>query len=128
MLVIVGLVIAGVVGFGALGSALHSGFSGAGSEPLSVIYSATGTASGATVTFSTPTGQEQHDVSLPLRSTAGDPGVRFDANPGDPLTILVQNTSDQGDVRCQIKVNGKVVADNTSGAAYGIATCSTSAE
>ena len=36
-----------------------------------------GSASGGSITMATPSGIEQHDVSLPLRSTDGEIGVRL---------------------------------------------------
>jgi hypothetical protein len=92
-------------------------------ERFQVIYRAGGSASGGSITMSTPSGIEQHDVSLPLRSTDGETGIRLTVGKGEFLSIMIQNRADTGTVTCEIIVDGATVAQNTTSAAYGIASC-----
>ena len=66
------------------------------------------------VTMSMPDGIVQRD--------GGGPWV-FEAEPGESLTLSVQNSRDSGSVTCRIEVNSQVIAENTSDARYGIASC-----
>lgn len=70
-----------------------------------------------------PSGIQQHEVSLPLQTTSGQRGMRFTAESGEFLSISVQNQGDTGSVNCTIAVDGVTVAQNTSTASYGIASC-----
>lgn len=67
------------------------------------------------VTMRMPDGIEQTDN--------GGPWV-FEAQPGEFLSVSIQNDNDFGAVTCRIEVNSEVIAENTSDAAYGIASCS----
>lgn len=77
----------------------------------------------ASITMTTPTGTEQGDVSLPLRNKAGGDGLRYEFGRGEFVYIAAQNQGEYGSVTCRIVVDGEVVSENTSTAAYGIATC-----
>ncbi|TFD46891.1 DUF2510 domain-containing protein [Cryobacterium frigoriphilum] len=88
-----------------------------------VVYNASGTAAGGSITVSTPSGIQQHDVSLPLKSTSGEVGMHLTVGTGEFLSIMIQNPADTGTVTCEIVVDGETVAENTSSAAYGIASC-----
>lgn len=92
-------------------------------ERFDVVYNAGGSAAGGSLTMSTPSGIQQHDVSLPLRSTDGETGVRLTVGRGEFLSIMIQNQADNGTVTCEIVVDGATVAQNTTSAAYGIASC-----
>ena len=92
-------------------------------ETFEIGYEAAGTASGGSVTVTTPSGIQHHDVSLPMTTTSGQTGMRFDAERGEFLSIMIQNAGDTGSVSCKIKVDGETVATNVSSAAYGIASC-----
>jgi hypothetical protein len=88
-----------------------------------VLYEVTGTAPGASVTLTTPSGSQQHDVSLPMSGTDGTRGFSFEGEPGSFVYISAQNPGDIGTVSCKITVAGEVISENTSTAPYGIAQC-----
>lgn len=92
-----------------------------------VNYQADGMGLTGTITYTTPTGQQQGEVKLPLVDAANSPGITFtDFAPGSFLYISIQNQEEAGSVSCAIKVNGKVVSENKSSGAYVIATCEAS--
>lgn len=94
----------------------------AAQPPPVVTYEVTGAANGASVTYSTPTGTQQHDVTLPMQNTKGGV-VSFKADHGAFLYLSAQNQGDQGYVTCKIAVDGVTLSENTSSGAYAIATC-----
>jgi hypothetical protein len=65
--------------------------------------------------------------ALPLRTSNNTPCVAYTFYAGDFIYISAQNEGGSGTVICTIKVNGRVVANNTSDGAYTIATCSSTA-
>jgi hypothetical protein len=122
---IIGFVLAAlIIGPSLLGLFRLGGSGGTESETTtqSVVYEFAGTAVNGSITYGTPTGQEQKDIALP-----GSISYRTDGT-FQTWTSLVQNMGDSGEVTCRIKVDGRVVAENTSSAAYGIATCSSSTD
>lgn len=96
-------------------------------EGFEVVYHAGGSATDGSITMSTPSGIQQHDVSLPLQSTSAETGVHFTVGNGEFLSIMIQTQADTdtdtGTVTCEIVVDGATVAQNTTSAAYGIASC-----
>ncbi|TFD10072.1 DUF2510 domain-containing protein [Cryobacterium sp. TMT1-2-2] len=90
---------------------------------LRATYFVEGTASSASITASSGTGTEQHDVKLPMTNTDGEIGVSHTTAPGAFLYISAQNRGDRGTVTCKIIVDGVTVSENTSSGAYGIASC-----
>jgi len=88
-----------------------------------VRYEVEGTASDASVTYSTPTGTEQADVNLPMKSASGAYGITATFPNKASAHISAQNRSDSGTVTCRITVNGEIISENTSSASYGIAQC-----
>ncbi len=115
VLIVAGVVVAGVVS--SVGRSTGAGSSGGGAISHRVEYRFSGTAYGGSVTYSTPTGQEQRDIALPGRVTYTT------GNSLQSWVSLIQNLGASGSVTCAIIVDGKTVAENTSTAAYGIASC-----
>lgn len=76
------------------------------------------------VTLSTPTGIEQHDFIGSVKNKNGDNFATYTFKRGTPVTISVQNTGNRGSVTCQISVDNVLISSNSSGAQYGIASCS----
>ena len=93
-----------------------------------VRYFVEGSAKSVSITFETPTGQQQHGgLSLPVTGEDGKAGVFFTAHAGDFVYIAAQNDGKAGNVKCRIEVDGDIVAENQSTGAYSIATCKGSA-
>lgn len=115
----------------ALAIALLIGYWPTGSTPPpitshTVVYQAdsSGTNVG-TFTLETPTGSQQGEADLPLKSQAGDTGLTFPGfSSGGFVYLSVQNKNAAGSVTCRILVDGKVISENTSTGGYVIATCS----
>lgn len=93
------------------------------SPTVVVVYEVEGSAGGADITLQTPTGTEQVTADLPLMSRAGLRGLRFDFPRGAFVYLSAQKDDVGGVVRCRITVDGYVVSENESTAAYGIASC-----
>lgn len=91
-----------------------------------VLYHVEGTAEFASVTYATGTGSSQAEVELPMRNGNGDVGVTISARTGTAAYISAQNSGDSGMVTCRITVDGRVVSENTSTAAFGVAQCDAS--
>ena len=63
-----------------------------------------------------------------MTSNAGLRGLTFTFARGDFVSISAQKKADGGgNITCRITVDGEVISENTSSAAYGIASCSGSA-
>lgn len=102
---------------------------------VKVVYEVDGTATGADITVETGTGTSQQSVKVPLTSKSGTTGLTFQMERGSFVYISAQNkgrmraganatSSDfYGSVTCRIKVNGKVISENTTTSKYGIASC-----
>lgn len=76
------------------------------------------------VTLSTPTGIEQHDFIGSAKNKNGEEHATYTFKSGAPVTLSVQNTGNRGSVTCRISVDDVVISENSSGAQYGIASCS----
>lgn len=97
-----------------------------------VIYEAdsVGTAAGS-ITLEAPTGTQQEEVGLPLKSQAGDTGLTFSFQPGAFVYLSVQNHNDSGSVTCRITVKAvtggyevsRVISEVTSTGGHVIASC-----
>jgi hypothetical protein len=112
-LVVLGIIAAIVVGAVVVGAVSRGG----GAAQREVEYRFSGTASGGSITYSTPDGQEQQDISLPG-------SITFTTSSGYGSWVsLIQNMGETGSVTCSILVDGEVVSTNTSSAAFGIASC-----
>lgn len=93
--------------------------------PPMVVYTLTGTASTADITYSTGgDGQEQQQgIDVPLvNSGTGEQGITFPATAGDFLYFSAQNDGD-GTLTCTITEGGAVVSTHTSSGSYAIVTC-----
>jgi len=107
---IIAVVVVGVIVLGAVGR-------GGSAATREIEYRFSGTASGGSITYSTPDGQEQKDIALPG-------SISFTTSDGFGSWVsLIQNLGETGAVTCSILVDGEVVSTNTSSAAYGIASC-----
>lgn len=87
-----------------------------------VLYEVGGTAKQASITVNTPGGITTiGDKKLPWNKT-------YEAFKYSDIaaSLIAQNKGTSGKVTCKITVDGKVVAENTSGGPYGIATCTQS--
>ena len=122
-LVVLGITVVGVAALIGVGVSTGGAVTEQQDEGFEVVYYAAGSAAGGSITMSTPSGIQQHDVSLPLQSTSGETGVHFTVGNGEFLSIMIQNQADTGTVTCEIVVDGATVAQNTTSAAYGIASC-----
>jgi hypothetical protein len=100
------------------------------SVPVEVVYELEGSVPYASVTMITPTGMQQLEPDIPLVTTAGATGLRFTFDRGEFVSIAAQKVagSGRGTITCRISVDGQVISENTSTAAYGIASCDGSAD
>lgn len=90
--------------------------------PPTYTYEVEGIADDATVTLATPNGQEQHTIkNLSVEANAKQRWTFTEPMPF--LYVSVQGGSEITDVTCRIKMDGQILAQNTSDAAFGVATC-----
>lgn len=94
-------------------------------EPTVVVtYEVEGVATDATVTMQTPNGTSQEGIpDLDTEVTRGQRWRFPDFAPGDFLYISIQGGDENTYVTCRIKVGREVIAENSSDAPYGIASC-----
>lgn len=124
-----------VVAAAVLGCILYAAWPSLKPEPptiYTVIYEADseGTAAGS-ITLEAPTGTQQEEVALPLKSQAGDTGLTFPTQPGAFVYLSVQNHNDSGSVTCRITIKtvtgnlevSRVISEVTSSGGYVIASC-----
>lgn len=113
------IVIVGVLGFCSLNFLAALGESARPRDPYVVVYRIEGKdAYRASLTYSNAQGgTEQTDVALPWYKTLNVP-------PGEHLYISAQNLSYQGDISCEIVVNGRSFRKSTSSGEFSIASCS----
>jgi hypothetical protein len=122
--------IVAMLAFAAVLAACGSSGTHSESEPISatrptvhhVVYFVDGTARGADLTLSTPTGLSQQSADVPVINRQGLRGLRFVFPPGARLYLSAQN-SGVGSIDCRIEVDGKIVSRNESAGAYSIVTC-----
>lgn len=89
--------------------------------PVSVVYEVESSNPLADVTMQTPTGIQQIAAAVPMREE-----MTFQT--GAFVYISAQKQGDGfGAITCRIIVDGAVISENTSTAAYGIAACEGSA-
>lgn len=88
-----------------------------------IVYTLSGTARAADVTFVTPDGStDQRDhVAVPMG------GIGYEIDPGGFLYISAQNTGRSGSLTCTITEDGVEVARHTSVGGYSTVTCQASA-
>lgn len=94
--------------------------------PHEVVYLVRGTTGVASITYATPGGgtAQQADINVPLvMKDTGRTGMPLSFGDGEFLYLAAQNMQAGGSVTCSIKVDGEVVAENTSTGGYVIATC-----
>lgn len=96
---------------------------------VTVVYEVDGTVPYASVTLKTPDGIEQIEPDVPLVTQAGDTGLTYTFPAGDFVSVSAQKTAGQGrgEITCRISVDGVVIAENTSTAQFGVASCDGSA-
>lgn len=99
--------------------------SSSGSTRVSVLYEVEGTATGTTITFTTPDGgtSQAADKAVPLTRSDGTRGIQGDFPKGAFVYLSAQNMGASGDITCRITVEGRVVSENTASGGYTIATC-----
>lgn len=78
----------------------------------------------ASVTLTTPTGVQQATPDLPMKMKTGEMGFTQTFKSGSFVSIMAQNKNGSGRITCRIKVDGKVISQNTSSGSYAIAQCS----
>lgn len=95
------------------------------SDVREVSYHVSGDASSVSITISTPTGTQQaSNRSVPLISTtSGRQGIYLEMGAGEFAYISAQNEDSIGSITCTIRVDGKVISQNTSTGGYAIASC-----
>lgn len=127
LIVIVGVValaiINSVVGSGDDGSSHFESSTSSTSSPATVLYELEGSVAYADVTMVTPTGIEQITPDVPLKTRAGETGLTWSFSRGEFVSISAQMKGGSGVITCRITVDGVVISENTSSAAYGIASC-----
>lgn len=131
-LLAVGIVVAGAVVLGLMIRVTSRDEQGAQGIPASTVstvrYEVEGSVKWADVTMQTPTGTSQITPDVPMVQAAnGTPGLTFKFPAGSFVYIAAQKKGAGGIITCRITVDGYVVAENSSSAAYGIATCKGSA-
>lgn len=94
------------------------------SGAVEVAYYVTGSGTAADITLSTPTGIEQISARIPLFNKRGDEGLRFEFDRNAYVAVSAQKRDEYGEITCRITVDGETISENTSNAAYGIASCS----
>ncbi|MFA1551697.1 DUF4190 domain-containing protein [Actinomadura chokoriensis] len=97
-------------------------FNDTGEKQTRVVLEADGSggAAHADITYSfTEESAQANDRSLPWRKKESRKVGGFDV-----LVLDVQNTGERGSVTCRIRVNGKVVTNNTSVGPFAVASCS----
>ena len=78
----------------------------------------------ADVTLRSLTGTVQGTPDMPMVPKAGGgPGMTYEFGRGEFLYVSAQKKTALGSITCRITVDGEIVSENTSTAAYGIATC-----
>lgn len=94
-------------------------------EPDTILYTVSGTATSADITYTTPTGiRQQQGIDVPLMTEGGTPYLEFTFDAGDFVSITAQNSGEDGEVTCQITLStGRVLSENTSSGAFAIASC-----
>lgn len=75
------------------------------------------------ITYRTPTGTQQQNVRLPLVNTSGTKGLTYIFRGGGVAYISAQDTRGFGAITCRIRVDNRVVSENTSTGGYSIAQC-----
>ena len=97
---------------------------GGGDTSVPVVFTLTGTASGADITYSVGDGgsEQQQNVAVPLVNRAGEPGLHFTASQGDFLYFSAQNNGG-GSLTCTITADGSVVATHTSRGRFSVVQC-----
>jgi hypothetical protein len=90
-----------------------------------VQYRLWGSATGADLTWSTGGSQltQATGKAVPVMGKNGRQGIVFQAPVGASLYFSAQNTGAAGDLTCEILVDGRSVARNTSSGGYSIVEC-----
>jgi hypothetical protein len=101
------------------------GIGGGGS--VNVVYRVTGSATGASITFTDGSGniQQQTGVDVPLTRKSGGDGLQISTHHGAFVSILAQNAGASGDLSCSITADGVLINSGHASGAYAITTCST---
>lgn len=103
------------------------------STSTTVVYEAesAGTDEGS-ITLQAPTGTQQANTGLPLKTTDGETGISYTGfQPGAFVYLSVQNQKASGSVTCRITIKSvtgnltvsRVISENTSTGGYVIASC-----
>lgn len=95
--------------------------------PKEVVMEVTGSLTdGADLTIAVgDLNSQQANSAVPVTTKGGKRGLHYTARSGDFLYISAQRDEDNsGSIRCSIKVDGVIVAENESRGPYTIATCS----
>ena len=93
--------------------------------PAEVTYELEGTVAYVEATMTTPTGVVEQSPDLPMTATNSTvPGITYKFPRGSIVGISAALTGDYGKVTCRIKVDGKVISENTSSGDYSTVTCS----
>lgn len=78
----------------------------------------------ADITYETPTGTQQQNADLPVRSKGtGEEGLKMSFPAGAFVYISAQKDENYGEVTCRIYANEKLISENTASGKYSIATC-----
>lgn len=90
-----------------------------------VTYQVGGSARGADITYTSPSGDiaQQSGVDVPLHAGSRS-GLSYRMPAGAFVQISAQNTGDFGTITCAIDVDGVQVTSNFSSGGFTIASCS----
>lgn len=90
-------------------------------RPVRVDYVLFGSASTATITYTTPSGMGQRDIQVP---SAAGPRISVKMHHGDFADFSAQNGGSSGTLTCEILAAGHRISRVTSAGAYAITDCS----
>ncbi|RAX43901.1 hypothetical protein DQ354_18110 [Arthrobacter sp. AQ5-06] len=99
-------------------------------------FRAPGNSTAATVSWSAPDGTRTYTGELPLRNTNGTQGVSYEMPRGTPVSITVTNEGGMGStslgfagtVACHIRVDGRLISDESAKGFHSSVTCKASAD
>jgi len=120
------VVAAGLAGLGSLVKAPPTAGGSAPSALAEITYTLTGSATGASITYTDGAGniQQQTDVKVPLVRKSGGAGLVFHATHGAYVSFSAQNNGASGDLTCSIASDGVVINTGHSSGGYAIVSCS----
>jgi hypothetical protein len=96
-------------------------------EVASIVYLLSGSATGASITYTDSYGniQQQTNIAVPLTTNDGKlTGLHFPARHGAFVQFSAQNNDDFGTLDCEIDANGTELNTGHASGGYAIVSCS----